>query len=764
MTDTFEEHISLLKKVLTTLLNSGIKIKASKCEFFCQEVKFLGHVIGVDGIKKSPDYMMKIQNYPRSTNTTELRQFLGLVNFHCKFIPNCSVIAKPLSCLTGAPKRKKLEWSTEMNNAYDRLKCELLQDVILSFLDYSKTANKLEMFVDASGTGVGGCLVQQQGDNYRTIAYSSMMFNAAQARYSTIERELCAICWGVRAFHPFIFGVPFVIHTDHKPLLYLQNMANENSRLMRTINELAEYDYIINYRPGQLNGAADAMSKVVKVPVDRESEDLVDCAELPRGLEVSPEVKGGGDSMFISLMYGLRRCKDDCDKDLEIPANHVELRQSAVDLILMRPSYFGLKLDKEKREHIRAMRHPGCIPCEEVLLAVCEMFKLEIWVHYGMKSPVVYTYSKVKSIGNDVSEIPVIHLQCVSGIHFNPVNCRRSRSELWSLINDKYINSPREVESKPVKIEEIEDDMSEYMEGLILCHTVSQACDHELISTLSCVAQVGENKFCTILDTEAQVSLFDRNTYELLSRDTDLRLVDSNGRMVKGIDNSLTKVIGVVELQLSVLDVKMDSYTSFAVVDNGLMPCCCLLGLDFMRDNNFTLDFQNGIIYGVSTSDRLCYPMYQPDQLNGRDEISLQFTISEEYDSEISMDDVNNYKSIKFALSLYDLKLLQSKDFVLRQVKRKITERVPVKNWKNRCLQRFKRFQSKLDVCDDVLYRVIPHLVPVVTFSLLIEIVYKVHIQMAHIGRNKLVHIVSKHYWHPSLERVAGDICNSCVH
>ena len=54
-------------------------------------------------------------------------------------------------------------------------------------------------------------------------------------RYSTIERELVALRWDVKVFRAFFYGIKFIIFTDHKPLLYLQNMAKENSRLMRTL-------------------------------------------------------------------------------------------------------------------------------------------------------------------------------------------------------------------------------------------------------------------------------------------------------------------------------------------------------------------------------------------------------------------------------------------------------------------------------------------------------------------------------------------------
>jgi hypothetical protein len=100
MSESFEEHLNLVRKVLSTLKANGIKIKVQKCQFFQQQVTFLGHFLSREGIKKSPDFTKKIADYSKPKTVSELRQFLGLVNFLRKFVHNCSVISKPLSSLT----------------------------------------------------------------------------------------------------------------------------------------------------------------------------------------------------------------------------------------------------------------------------------------------------------------------------------------------------------------------------------------------------------------------------------------------------------------------------------------------------------------------------------------------------------------------------------------------------------------------------------------------------------------------------------------
>ena len=192
------------------------------------------------------------------------------MNFQRKFVDQCSVIARPLTELTGGPKNRKLVWTKEMEGAFEGLKERITREVTLSYPDYREESEMLELFVDASGVGAGGCLVQKQGEEYKTIAYSSMTFTPAQCNYSTIERELLAIRWGIETFRSFLFGVKFILYSDHKPLLFLHNMSAEKSRLVRTLSDLAEYDFIIKYRPGIENSAADTMSRIVNVPTNEE--------------------------------------------------------------------------------------------------------------------------------------------------------------------------------------------------------------------------------------------------------------------------------------------------------------------------------------------------------------------------------------------------------------------------------------------------------------------------------------------------------------
>src|SRR5205814_6802268 len=88
---------------------ANLKFGPEKCKFCFNEIKFLGHIIGKDGIKTDPAKIEKVKNYSRPVNLTQLRGFLGLAKYYQKFIKDFAKIAKPLNELTKGFKSKPLE-------------------------------------------------------------------------------------------------------------------------------------------------------------------------------------------------------------------------------------------------------------------------------------------------------------------------------------------------------------------------------------------------------------------------------------------------------------------------------------------------------------------------------------------------------------------------------------------------------------------------------------------------------------------------------
>ena len=106
---TFEQHLQDIEEVFGKLKKAMLKLKLEKCDFIKNEVKFLGYVVGKDGIKADEDKIKKVKEYPRPTTIGELKGFLGLASFYRKFIEGFSKIAKPLLKLTEGIKYEKVK-------------------------------------------------------------------------------------------------------------------------------------------------------------------------------------------------------------------------------------------------------------------------------------------------------------------------------------------------------------------------------------------------------------------------------------------------------------------------------------------------------------------------------------------------------------------------------------------------------------------------------------------------------------------------------
>src|SRR6201990_1502600 len=395
---TFEDRTETLEKVLIALGNNGYKLKPSKTRICRKEVEFLGHRISEQGIKPLEKNLKGALDFPVPSTLTQLRQFLGMVNFYRRHIPNCSQISQPLSSQTGG---KTVHWSEDCQKAFCQLKAALVDPELLGFPDYSPEASPLELYVDASNIGAGACLSQKQNNIHKPITYISTTFSGPQKNYSTIDKELTALRWAVKSLKAFLKGVKFVIYTDHQPLIYLQNMSMVDGRVARTWEELNEYDFEIRHIVGKSNTIADALSRSpVTIPSQGELSEVnpTFVEFIPMGFE-QIEVPGGGDAVFRCLSLFLYGAMD----------SHLEIRATIVEELLKHLGRYNLQ-DKDVRKRIRSLKCSGQFPIPEVLDAFCNVFKSRCEVYYDDNRPMVF--------GSQYTD-NICRLKCLGGIHYN---------------------------------------------------------------------------------------------------------------------------------------------------------------------------------------------------------------------------------------------------------------------------------------------------------------------------------------------------------
>ena len=154
---------------------------------------------------------------PTPKNVTELKAFLGMLNYHHRFFDRLSTILEPLHKLLR--KGQSWEWYKAQQIAFEKVKQLLTSTQVLSHYDPAKP---LIMLCDASPYGIAAVLSHRMpnGDD-RPIAFASKPRTPAERNYCHIEKEALAIIFGVKKFHEYCFGCFFTIQMDHKSLLGL---------------------------------------------------------------------------------------------------------------------------------------------------------------------------------------------------------------------------------------------------------------------------------------------------------------------------------------------------------------------------------------------------------------------------------------------------------------------------------------------------------------------------------------------------------------
>ena len=211
------------------LVQAGLTIGPTKCLFGVNSVDFLGHRLEQGMIGLDQDNVEKIKDASRPSTKKQVQSFMGLAGYYRDFIPNFAAIAAPLSDLTQKGQPNKVEWSEAQEKAYQTIKSYLTSEPILRLPDPAKT---YFLRTDASNNGIGAVLMQRHEEKLFPVCYASKKLSRAECNYSTIEKECLAIVWGIKRFYLYLYGVPFVLQTDHEPLKNMDSAKYTNARVM----------------------------------------------------------------------------------------------------------------------------------------------------------------------------------------------------------------------------------------------------------------------------------------------------------------------------------------------------------------------------------------------------------------------------------------------------------------------------------------------------------------------------------------------------
>ncbi|KAJ8105804.1 hypothetical protein ONZ43_g7278 [Nemania bipapillata] len=260
--ENIEEHRIHVKRVLEKLREAGLQADIKKCEFHVEETKYLGFIVGKDGIKVDPEKVAVVRDWNAPTTVKGVQSFVGFCNFYRKFIYAYSRIAKPLFKLTC--KGAMFVWTQECQMAFDALKAALISAPVLAHFDFNKET-KVE--TDASNGVTAGVLSQRDSENdeWHPVAYVSETMHNAELNYGIPDKELLAVVRALKCWRPELVGLqrekPFLVVTDHQALEYFSTKQRLNLRQAGWAELLAQYHFLITFRPGSENVVADALSR-----------------------------------------------------------------------------------------------------------------------------------------------------------------------------------------------------------------------------------------------------------------------------------------------------------------------------------------------------------------------------------------------------------------------------------------------------------------------------------------------------------------------
>ena len=222
MGDTFvhstaQENMDDLLDLYKVLQKYGLKISPHKCQFFKKKIVSMGLEFQVqdDKVCYTPlkDKCEAIQNLDSPKTLKQTRAFCSMVNFLSSSLPDLRRLLIPIYDL-----QKKFKWTDEAEKAFNDIKQLLIN---LPGLKAPTPDGLFHLESDTSQEGVGGTLLQKQGDEWVVIGYHSKRLPQSAKNFGVTELELTGLLVNIHGFMQLLCNRYFEVLVDHKAIKYM---------------------------------------------------------------------------------------------------------------------------------------------------------------------------------------------------------------------------------------------------------------------------------------------------------------------------------------------------------------------------------------------------------------------------------------------------------------------------------------------------------------------------------------------------------------
>ena len=281
MDDTFihstvEEHMNDLLDHLKVLQKYGLKISPHECQFFKKKIVYMGLEFQVDDDKvcytRLRDKCEVIRNLDSPKTLKQMRAFCGMVNFLSSFLPDLRRLLIPIYDIQ--KKLKKFKWTDKAEKAFNDIRKLLVNPPVLK----APTPDGLfRLESDTSQEGVGGTLLQKQGNEWVVIGYHSKRLPPSAKNFGITELELTGLLVNIHSFMQLLYNRYFEVLVEHKAIEYMIKSKTESptTRLKTLLLKLSEYTIDLKYQKGSEMHTSDALSRLQNIADTPDNKDII---------------------------------------------------------------------------------------------------------------------------------------------------------------------------------------------------------------------------------------------------------------------------------------------------------------------------------------------------------------------------------------------------------------------------------------------------------------------------------------------------------